>query len=417
MVSDLLEAKVEVIVATQTAAIEAARKRHLHRAHRLRRGVRPGGQRLREEPGAPGVQHDRRVEQCCPTSRPGSSSSSRSRCRTRAASRWCSITVTAPPPRRAAITRRPREKLMLDLRVIQAGNAEQLLAAVGAARSLRVQALVGASRRRSSSRSRAALVKALAAQKLPALFTQVQNVEAGGLMSYGPDIAASYRRGAYYVDRLLKGAQAAELPIEAPSKIELRGQSEGRRRAPPGAAAGPPQAGQPANQVPGTSFARSSQAKERPMAYIVAGLTKGAHQARGLIRALADAGFPREEIDMSGRADRRPGRRWESPRTKPTCSPRARAAAAPSSWSRPTTSSRPSRPPCSCISTARWTSSPATPAGAGWAGAGAFAHPASMVSIGHYALVFGDYPGGSGRIYPDLRAARGATGQGRTTRL
>jgi putative tryptophan/tyrosine transport system substrate-binding protein len=69
--------------------------------------------------------------------------------------------------------------------------------------------------------SRAALVEALAAQKLPALFTQVQNVEAGGLMSYGPDIAASYRRGAYYVDRLLKGAQAAELPIEAPSKIEL----------------------------------------------------------------------------------------------------------------------------------------------------------------------------------------------------
>ena len=36
------------------------------------------------------------------------------------------------------------------------------------------------------------------------------------------------------------------------------------------------------------------------MAYIVAGLTKGAHQARGLIRALADAGFPREEIDMAG---------------------------------------------------------------------------------------------------------------------
>jgi putative tryptophan/tyrosine transport system substrate-binding protein len=69
--------------------------------------------------------------------------------------------------------------------------------------------------------TRAELVKALAVQKLPALFTQVQNVEAGGLMSYGPDIAESYRRGAYYVDRLLKGAKAAELPIEAPSKIEL----------------------------------------------------------------------------------------------------------------------------------------------------------------------------------------------------
>jgi putative tryptophan/tyrosine transport system substrate-binding protein len=49
----------------------------------------------------------------------------------------------------------------------------------------------------------------------------VQNVEAGGLMSYGPDISASYRRGAYYADRLLKGAKAAELPIEPPSRIEL----------------------------------------------------------------------------------------------------------------------------------------------------------------------------------------------------
>jgi putative ABC transport system substrate-binding protein len=69
--------------------------------------------------------------------------------------------------------------------------------------------------------SRDALVRALATHKLPALFTQVQNVEAGGLMSYGPDIGESYRRGAYYVDRLLKGAKAAELPIEAPTKIEL----------------------------------------------------------------------------------------------------------------------------------------------------------------------------------------------------
>jgi len=40
----------------------------------------------------------------------------------------------------------------------------------------------------------------------------------------------------------------------------------------------------------------------------------------------------------------------------------------------------------------------------GWSGR--IPHPASMVSVGHYALVFGDYPGGSGRIYPDPRAPR-----------
>jgi putative tryptophan/tyrosine transport system substrate-binding protein len=56
---------------------------------------------------------------------------------------------------------------------------------------------------------------------LPSIWGNKRDVEAGGLMSYGAELEDSYRRVAYYVDRILKGAKPGDLPVEQPTKFEL----------------------------------------------------------------------------------------------------------------------------------------------------------------------------------------------------
>ena len=56
---------------------------------------------------------------------------------------------------------------------------------------------------------------------MPAVYDSREAVDAGGLMSYAADLADIYRRVAYFVDRILKGAKPADLPVEQPTKFEF----------------------------------------------------------------------------------------------------------------------------------------------------------------------------------------------------
>jgi putative ABC transport system substrate-binding protein len=68
---------------------------------------------------------------------------------------------------------------------------------------------------------RARLAELALKHQLPGMFSTRDNVEAGGLMSYGPDLNDLVRRAATYIDKILKGAKPAELPVEQASKFQL----------------------------------------------------------------------------------------------------------------------------------------------------------------------------------------------------
>ena len=69
--------------------------------------------------------------------------------------------------------------------------------------------------------NRQLIINLAARHRLPAIYPYRYFVEAGGLMSYGPDEIEQYRQAAGYIDRILKGEKPADLPVQAPTKYEL----------------------------------------------------------------------------------------------------------------------------------------------------------------------------------------------------
>jgi putative ABC transport system substrate-binding protein len=68
---------------------------------------------------------------------------------------------------------------------------------------------------------KAAIVSFAATNRLPAIYQWREYVDAGGLMSYGPNAGHEWRQAAFLVDRILRGASPSDLPVEQPTRFEL----------------------------------------------------------------------------------------------------------------------------------------------------------------------------------------------------
>ena len=69
--------------------------------------------------------------------------------------------------------------------------------------------------------ARIPIVTSALSARMPTVFGERENVDAGGLMSYGPNVRDMYRRAAEMVDKILRGTKAADIPIEQPTKFEF----------------------------------------------------------------------------------------------------------------------------------------------------------------------------------------------------
>jgi putative ABC transport system substrate-binding protein len=131
-------------------------------------------------------------------------------------------TLTDPTTGTAQVllTSNAAQFLNVDLQVLQVRGREDLSAAFDAAKARRAEALNVFSSPLLSSLS-AEIIELAAEYKMPAIYQWREHVEAGGLISYGPNLGEMWRQCAVMVAKVLAGAKPGEMPVEQPSTIEL----------------------------------------------------------------------------------------------------------------------------------------------------------------------------------------------------
>jgi ABC-type uncharacterized transport system substrate-binding protein len=109
----------------------------------------------------------------------------------------------------------------LELQSVEVSRAEDLDRAFSAVTNQRVQALVLPGANPVGFMNRGKIATFAQRSRLPVMYPTKEYVDAGGLMSYGPSLPDLFRHAATYVDKILKGAKPADLPVEQPTKFEL----------------------------------------------------------------------------------------------------------------------------------------------------------------------------------------------------
>jgi putative ABC transport system substrate-binding protein len=113
------------------------------------------------------------------------------------------------------------QALGISLHVVELRRADELASAFAAMTRQGADALLVIEGGLLAAGLREQTVALAATHRLPAMYERQQTVAVGGLMSYGPGIAENYRRAVTYVDKILKGATPADLPVEQPTEFKL----------------------------------------------------------------------------------------------------------------------------------------------------------------------------------------------------
>ncbi|HEV8311407.1 MAG TPA: ABC transporter substrate-binding protein [Methylomirabilota bacterium] len=117
-------------------------------------------------------------------------------------------------------TRAAAQSLGLKLHMVEARNRDELGDAFTKARRAHAEAFIALSDPVFTAQ-RGRIVELAATNRLPAIYDGREFVEAGGLMAYAASLPDQFRRAALYVDKILKGAKPADLPVEQPTRFEL----------------------------------------------------------------------------------------------------------------------------------------------------------------------------------------------------